>query len=606
MKRGKSPGPDKIPNEMFIEADQQARKEITNILNNISTTYNIPQTWQHSEVIRLYKGKGKKGKCSNERGITLASNFGKLYERIINNRVLEQVNISKAQAGGKKGIATVDHTMVVKDLIQEAKTKKNPVYIVFLDVTKAYDKAWLDAIMFVLHKEGVRDNTWTLTKKLCENLTAQIHTKHGLTRNIRIKDSIRQGGVLSVVQYATLMDEINKEILKRNLGMTLPSNQKIGCLLWMDDVALVSTDPKELEAMLDITYDVASKYHIEFGKEKSKVMKIGKKGPEQIFKLGDMTLEYTENYKYLGEILNKQNNMKDHITNIKGKTEAAYQTIMTITADSRFRDIEMETIWKLIETCIQPTITHGCETWKLTKTETNEINKIQENIIRRILMVPQGTPKETLYIESGLLDIDTIRQKARMMMENRLMRQPNNLAVNIKEEDIKHSWKDQNTVIKQKYNINDTDLSGTKQMANKNITPKIINKFKEETNDKTKDKSKAQYLLEGIQHEWTPNKRPTYMTELTRIQASTIFKARTRMLDVKNNFRGKYNTIQCRLCKANTETQEHILEECPIIHKNNELPIIRKSDFFSTTDTDTLKQTANTIQKIMKILITPQ
>ena len=48
-------------------------------------------------------------------------------------------------------------------------------------------------------------------KKLNENLTATIHTKHWPTRKIRIKDSIRQGGVLSVLQYALLMDEITKD-----------------------------------------------------------------------------------------------------------------------------------------------------------------------------------------------------------------------------------------------------------------------------------------------------------------------------------------------------------------------------------------------------------
>ena len=34
-------------------------------------------------------------------------------------------------------------------------------------------------------------------------------------------------------------------------------------------------------------------------------------------------------------------------------------------------------------------------------------------------------------------------------------------------------------------------------------------------------------------NQWTPNKRPAYISNLTRTQASTIFKARTRMLDVK-------------------------------------------------------------------------
>ena len=267
---------------------------------------------------RLYKGKGKKGKCSNERGITLASNFGKLYERIINNRVLAEINITDAQAGGQKGRATTDHLLVLKELIKIAQNMGKPIHIVFLDVTKAYDKAWLDAIMYVMNKEGLKSNLWNLVRKLNQNLTARIQTHHGLTRPIQIRDSIRQGGVLSVAQYALLMDEINKEIEINAKGITVPNTEKkVGCLLWMDDVALISTEEKELQEMLNITNDISKRYHIEFGKAKSKVMTIGKNkkkkrkeqpiteqtsSPEmEGLKLGDMIIEPTESYKYLGE-----------------------------------------------------------------------------------------------------------------------------------------------------------------------------------------------------------------------------------------------------------------------------------------------------------------
>jgi hypothetical protein len=111
----------------------------------------------------------------------LASNFGKLYERIMNNRAIQQLNISDAQAGGKKGRATTDHLMILKDMIQVTKNQNKPAYLVFLDVTKAYDKAWLDAVMYVMHKEGLDTNTWNIVKKLNQNLTARIRTKHGLT-----------------------------------------------------------------------------------------------------------------------------------------------------------------------------------------------------------------------------------------------------------------------------------------------------------------------------------------------------------------------------------------------------------------------------------------
>ena len=50
-----------------------------------------------------------------------------------------------------------------------------------------------------------------------------------------------------MIMYATLMDEIAKEIQKRNLGIDMGTDQKLGCLLWMDDVALISQKKKELQ-----------------------------------------------------------------------------------------------------------------------------------------------------------------------------------------------------------------------------------------------------------------------------------------------------------------------------------------------------------------------
>ena len=126
LKKGKSCGPDGIPNEIFINANKPLRNEILHHLNEISKTYNLPKQWQEGEIKRLYKGKGNKGKCSAERGITLANNFGKLYERILNNRVLKLINITDAQAGGKKGRATVDHLLVIKEIIQLAKVTRKP------------------------------------------------------------------------------------------------------------------------------------------------------------------------------------------------------------------------------------------------------------------------------------------------------------------------------------------------------------------------------------------------------------------------------------------------------------------------------------------------
>ncbi len=60
-----------------------------------------------------------------------------------------------------------------------------PFHIAYLDVTEAYDKAWVDAIMYVMYKEGLRDNHWTIAQKLNQNLIATVNTRYGPTRKLK-------------------------------------------------------------------------------------------------------------------------------------------------------------------------------------------------------------------------------------------------------------------------------------------------------------------------------------------------------------------------------------------------------------------------------------
>ena len=77
-------------------------------------------------------------------------------------------------------------------------------------------------------------------------------------------------------------------------------------------------------------------------------------------KMDDLTSGSTGKYKYLGEMLNKKNNLEDHtIDTIKKKVEAAIRTTFHVAGDDNYRGIEMDTIWTLLETCIIPIITHG-------------------------------------------------------------------------------------------------------------------------------------------------------------------------------------------------------------------------------------------------------
>ena len=91
------------------------------------------------------------------------------------------------------------------------------------------------------------------------------------------------------------MDEVSKEISDEKKGKNLEGiEESTGSLLWMDDVLLISMDLNELQDMLNITNEIADRYHIAFGKEKSKILKIGPSKKMPTIKLGEMTLEYTK------------------------------------------------------------------------------------------------------------------------------------------------------------------------------------------------------------------------------------------------------------------------------------------------------------------------
>ena len=158
-------------------------------------------------------------------------------------------------------------------------------------------------------------------------------------------------GAISLLCYTLLLQHFvnvsqsrrrNSEYIGPKIDCT---KEPIGCLLWMDDVVLISNDPKELQKMLNITNDVANRYHIEFGSAKSKILKIGNKTTKPDIYLGEKKLEYTDQYKYLGEMLNHNGNAEDHIhvIQLKRKTEVAYQTILTVLGNQYFNKIELET-----------------------------------------------------------------------------------------------------------------------------------------------------------------------------------------------------------------------------------------------------------------------
>ena len=566
LKRNKSLGPDKIPNEIFIEANKETRKVLKEIIQKVHKEEEIPRSWEEGEIIRLYKGKGLKGKCSNERGITLASNVGKLYERIINERVKKQVKITKAQAGGKPGCSTVDHLIVLKQTISEIRAKGQTAYIIFLDVQKAYDKAWLDAIIYALHQNGVKGKNLRMIKKLNSNLTAKIQTRHGLTRKIQIKDSIRQGGVLSVIEYATLIDEIAKELRQKNLGYVTQANITLDSLLWMDDVCLIHHDLDKLQEILDVTNHVANKYHIQFGAAKCKVIKRGK-GKKSSLKLNGEELEEVPAYKYLGETLNNKGNLSDHIAEIERKIKGATANIISETGNKEFKGIKMQAIWQMVDAIIIPIMTYACEGWTIGKEENKKLQTIFNEVIKTLLYLPKGIPTMILLNETGYMPVEYTIMRKKIMQAKRIDMMKEEALIKDATQPETSTWRKHIEDIAKDLNVYEQMTILPKEALKTQITKEVESKIQVELENEAEQKTKV-----GHWRQWKKDIkigiRPKYMDKLSRKQCNAIIRTRASMMMVKANYKTEYGpNLSCRLCQQQKETQQHILQDCPEIER---------------------------------------
>ena len=64
---------------------------------NAALEKGIPTVWRKSILTPLYKGKGNVTECTNYRGIKLTCHGMKLYERLVEDRLRQVIEISGTQ-----------------------------------------------------------------------------------------------------------------------------------------------------------------------------------------------------------------------------------------------------------------------------------------------------------------------------------------------------------------------------------------------------------------------------------------------------------------------------------------------------------------------------
>ena len=116
---------------------QVVHRMTTNLWDNLD----LPMTWGNSLLKTLWKGKGSKKDPAKYRGISIGSTVCKLVMNIILNRLRPwyESQLSDHQNGFRGNRGTTDGIYTVKRIQQISSRKKQPLFLLFVDLSAAFD-----------------------------------------------------------------------------------------------------------------------------------------------------------------------------------------------------------------------------------------------------------------------------------------------------------------------------------------------------------------------------------------------------------------------------------------------------------------------------------
>ena len=115
----------------------------------------------------------------------------------------------------------------------------------------------------------------------------------------------------------------------------------------------------------------------------------GREKQEQIEEeVKERKIDEVDTYSYLGIMLNKESNLKEHIKETGNKASRIIREMNGISSKQNVGQEEIRLKIKLFETCLVPAILYGFEVrGKISKSEMQAIEKIQNQSIKKILQL---------------------------------------------------------------------------------------------------------------------------------------------------------------------------------------------------------------------------
>ena len=122
--------------------------------------------------------------------------------------------ITKNQSGFRPCDSTTNQLLYLLDEIHQAfdSTKSLEVRAVFLDISKAFDKAWHDGFIFKLQQNGISGNLLRLIQNYLDDRKQRVVIDGSYSDYSNIESGVPQGSVLGPLLFLVYINDLERNI----------------------------------------------------------------------------------------------------------------------------------------------------------------------------------------------------------------------------------------------------------------------------------------------------------------------------------------------------------------------------------------------------------
>lgn len=407
----KAPGPDEISNKVLRNVPKSTAMVLTSIYNACLSISYFPTLWKSGKIVAIPKPGKDLSDPKSYRPISLLSNIGKVFERLILIQLQAHEEKNKIfiaqQFGFRSEHSTVQQILRITEETSLGFNRNRSTGMVLLDLEKAFDSVWHDGLLHKLSKANFPLPLLGLIDSFLQDRKSFVSVNGNRSSTFNVPAGVPQGSILSPFLFNIFINDI-----------PLPKDCHLA--IFADDTSIFCNVPwKNAKKVKNILVDALEKVSTFFSDWKIKlnasktefivftqspVMARRLKEHPPIF--GGKTFEWKDCVTYLGVDLNRKLNFQPHIDKVVAKARKMVCTLYCLLKKNN--SVSVESKIAIYRSIIRPIMTYACPIFSnCPKTHFRKLQIQQNKCLRMALNAEFDTRITTLHTESK---VPTIRE----------------------------------------------------------------------------------------------------------------------------------------------------------------------------------------------------